>query len=58
VKLEDDAIVLRPFTQEDVPELVAALADPEISRWTRIPFPYTEETRENSCAQRARRPSP
>jgi [ribosomal protein S5]-alanine N-acetyltransferase len=43
VKLEDDAIVLRPFTQEDVPELVAALADPEISRWTRIPFPYTEE---------------
>jgi RimJ/RimL family protein N-acetyltransferase len=43
VKLEDDAIVLRPFTQEDVPELVVALADPDISRWTRIPFPYTEE---------------
>jgi RimJ/RimL family protein N-acetyltransferase len=43
VRLEDDAIVLRPFTEEDVPELVAALDDPEISRWTRIPSPYTEK---------------
>jgi RimJ/RimL family protein N-acetyltransferase len=41
--LEDDAIVLRAYTEDDVPALVAALNDPEISRWTRIPFPYTEE---------------
>jgi RimJ/RimL family protein N-acetyltransferase len=43
VRLADDTIVLRPFTEEDVPELVAALNDPEISRWTRIPFPYTDD---------------
>jgi [ribosomal protein S5]-alanine N-acetyltransferase len=41
--LEDDAIVLRAYTEDDVPALVAALNDREISRWTRIPFPYTEE---------------
>jgi RimJ/RimL family protein N-acetyltransferase len=43
VKLEDDEVVLRPYTDEDIPALVAALNDREISRWTRIPFPYTEE---------------
>jgi RimJ/RimL family protein N-acetyltransferase len=41
--LEDDAILLRSYTDEDVPALVAALNDREISRWTRVPFPYTEE---------------
>ena len=41
--LEDDAIVLRAYTEDDVPALVAALNDREISRWTRVPFPYTEE---------------
>jgi RimJ/RimL family protein N-acetyltransferase len=41
--LEDDAILLRAYTEDDVPALVAALNDREISRWTRIPFPYTEE---------------
>jgi RimJ/RimL family protein N-acetyltransferase len=41
--LEDDAILLRAYTEDDVPALVAALNDREISRWTRIPFPYTKE---------------
>jgi RimJ/RimL family protein N-acetyltransferase len=41
--LEDDAILLRAYTEDDVPALVAGLNDCEISRWTRIPFPYTEE---------------
>jgi RimJ/RimL family protein N-acetyltransferase len=41
--LEDDAILLRSYTDEDVPALVAAINDREISRWTRVPFPYTEE---------------
>jgi ribosomal-protein-alanine N-acetyltransferase len=41
--LEDDAIILRAYTEDDVPALVATLNDREISRWTRIPFPYTEE---------------
>jgi RimJ/RimL family protein N-acetyltransferase len=42
--LGDGRVVLRPFTDDDVPELVEALADPEVSRWTTIPFPYTDET--------------
>ena len=41
--LGDGVVVLRPFVGDDVPELVEALADPEVSRWTTIPFPYTEE---------------
>src|SRR5262245_44771194 len=41
--LEDDAILLRPVTLDDVPALVAALdGDEDIARWTRIPVPYTE----------------
>jgi RimJ/RimL family protein N-acetyltransferase len=41
--LDDGVIMLRPFVDDDVAELVEALADPEVSRWTTIPFPYTEE---------------
>ena len=29
----DDQFVLRPWTQEDVPALVAAFADPDIQHW-------------------------
>jgi len=42
VKLQDDAILLRPFTRDDVPAIVAACQDPEIPRWTSVPSPYTE----------------
>jgi RimJ/RimL family protein N-acetyltransferase len=42
VRLADDAIRLRPFTDDDVPAIVAACQDPEIPRWTRVPAPYTE----------------
>jgi RimJ/RimL family protein N-acetyltransferase len=41
--LGDGRVVLRLFTEDDVHELVEALADPEVSRWTTIQFPYTEE---------------
>jgi len=35
---------LRPWTEDDVPELVVACNDPEITRWIpMIPSPYTEE---------------
>jgi RimJ/RimL family protein N-acetyltransferase len=34
---------LRPFTLDDVPEVVAACQDPEISRYTAMPSPYTED---------------
>jgi RimJ/RimL family protein N-acetyltransferase len=43
VRLEDDAILLRPFGEDDVPAIVAACQDPEIPRWTHVPSPYTEE---------------
>jgi RimJ/RimL family protein N-acetyltransferase len=43
VRLEDDLIVLRPFTEDDVPAITLACQDPEIPRWTSIPSPYTEE---------------
>ena len=43
MRLDDEAIRLRPFVLEDVPELVAALdGDEEIARWTRVPSPYSE----------------
>ena len=41
--LEDGEILLRPFTEDDVPALTAACHDPEIPRWTRVPSSYTEE---------------
>jgi hypothetical protein len=40
--LSDGDILLRPFTEDDVPAIVAACQDPEIPRWTRVPSPYTE----------------
>ena len=42
MRLEDDAIALRPLAEEDVPALVEAVQDPEIPRWTDVPSPYTE----------------
>jgi RimJ/RimL family protein N-acetyltransferase len=43
VTLTDGEIVLRPFTEDDVPAITAACQDPEIPRWTRVPSPYTEQ---------------
>jgi RimJ/RimL family protein N-acetyltransferase len=43
VELRDRELLLRPWTEEDVPALVAACNDPEISYWIPvIPSPYTE----------------
>jgi len=35
--LADDLVRLRPWSVHDVDDLVAAWADPEIERWTRVP---------------------
>jgi RimJ/RimL family protein N-acetyltransferase len=44
VRLEDDAIVLRTLEADDAPALASAIGDdPELDRWTRIPFPYTAD---------------
>jgi RimJ/RimL family protein N-acetyltransferase len=38
--LRDDTIALRGYATTDVDDLVAALQDPEIARWTNVPSPY------------------
>ncbi len=43
MELRDGDLVLRPWAEEDVPALVAACNDAEITRWIPfIPVPYTE----------------
>lgn len=43
MELRDGDLVLRPWTEDDVPALVEACSDPEIPRWIPvIPVPYTE----------------
>jgi RimJ/RimL family protein N-acetyltransferase len=43
MELRDGDLVLRPWVEDDVPALVDACNDPEISRWIpNIPSPYTE----------------
>jgi RimJ/RimL family protein N-acetyltransferase len=41
--LRDRDLVLRPPEDRDVPGITAACQDPEIPRWTQVPFPYTKE---------------
>ena len=40
--LQDDAVLLRPWTLDDIPGVTHACQDPEIPRWTTVPTPYTE----------------
>jgi len=43
MELHDDELVLRPLGLEDLDDVVAACADPEIPRFTLlVPSPYTE----------------
>jgi RimJ/RimL family protein N-acetyltransferase len=42
-ELRDGSLVLRPWRLEDVPRVARICGDREISRWTRVPSPYTEE---------------
>jgi ribosomal-protein-alanine N-acetyltransferase len=42
-ELANGELVLRPWRLDDVPRVVEICQDPEISRWTRVPFPYSEE---------------
>lgn len=44
MELHNEGLVLRPWTEADVPEIMRACTDPEILRWIpAIPRPYTEE---------------
>jgi RimJ/RimL family protein N-acetyltransferase len=43
MELRDGDLVLRPWTEDDVPALVAGCNDPEVAHWIpTIPHPYTE----------------
>jgi len=48
--LSDGVITLRAKGRNDVDTLVAICQDPEISRWTRVPSPYTREDAEGWIA--------
>jgi RimJ/RimL family protein N-acetyltransferase len=39
--LTDGVVLLRPWRDGDAPAIAAAVTDPEIPRWTRVPQPYT-----------------
>jgi len=41
--LGDGTVVLRPWQPGDVDALVEACADPDISRWTTVGWPYTAD---------------
>jgi [ribosomal protein S5]-alanine N-acetyltransferase len=40
--LTDGELLLRPWERRDVPAIAAACRDPEIPRWTVVPYNYTE----------------
>jgi RimJ/RimL family protein N-acetyltransferase len=51
--LRDGDLVLRPKRDDDVDAVTAACQDPEISRWTRVPSPYTRADAEAYLARSA-----
>ena len=52
--LADEAVLLRPPSPADVPEIAAACTDPEIARWTMVPTPYTPAHARRFVAQARR----
>lgn len=43
VRLETERLVLAAPTDDDIDAVAAACQDPEISRWTTVPSPYTRD---------------
>jgi RimJ/RimL family protein N-acetyltransferase len=43
ISLSTERLVLRPFDEQDVPELVEMMNDELITAWTSVPHPYTRE---------------
>src|SRR3954469_7599762 len=43
IGLTDGFVLLRPWRDGDVPQMVEACKDPEIPLWTAVQDPYTEE---------------
>jgi RimJ/RimL family protein N-acetyltransferase len=53
--LTDDTVGLREATDGDLPALVAAVRDPLIPRYTRVPSPYGEREAQEFLAEQRRR---
>ncbi|MBH5337905.1 GNAT family N-acetyltransferase [Streptomyces pactum] len=41
ISINTDRLVLRPFTESDVPELTEMMNDELVTAWTSVPHPYT-----------------
>lgn len=50
--LTDGEVLLRQWTMADVPAVTAACRDPEIPRWTVVPYDYSERDAEQFIATR------
>ena len=50
--LIDGPTALRPWRDTDLQAIVAACQDPEIARWTRVPWPYGESDARRYLLQR------
>jgi [ribosomal protein S5]-alanine N-acetyltransferase len=47
-RLETARLILREWTQEDIPDLIEGLNDLQVSRWLAfVPYPYTQEAAES-----------
>lgn len=52
--LHDELVTLRPWTMDDVAGVTSACQDPEIARWTTIPWPYSEDDARTYLAEAIR----
>ena len=44
ISLSTERLVLRPYDEADIPELVEMMNDELVTAWTGVPWPYTETT--------------
>ena len=43
ISISTERLVLRPFDEDDVPELAAMMNDEQVGAWTDVPQPYSED---------------
>ncbi|MEV0637319.1 GNAT family N-acetyltransferase [Streptomyces sp. NPDC050619] len=43
ISISTERLVLRPFDEDDVPALVEMMNDEQVTAWTSVPQPYTED---------------
>jgi RimJ/RimL family protein N-acetyltransferase len=47
------ALILRPFTRDDAPDVARACNDEELQRWLPLPHPYTEQVALDWCTRQS-----